>query len=308
MYNDTIKVANKIISYDDLFEIFSKMQEKLMYYKKISANEEMKNKAIDYKYQTWTFRDSDSKLTFIVDFKDDTTIRFDNYNSFISVFNIRLEEIKYIRVNFILSYRTSSEGYKSNSYYQHINMTIYENKMQIEVRLSSEDKKIDDVYELIKRKILEAPPKYDKVVEKKTTISTTTAVAIGLIPSLIITTSLLLIPAVRHFFSSGYVIFPLLSFILALAIGGSISATKLDKLYDSIKPEQKYAGYDANKGKSLYKDDIDKYVGTSEILIGKNINNLKNRKEIITYYNKYKKYIPYELGIMLILSIIVLFL
>ena len=35
MYNDTIKVANKIISYDDLFEIFSKMQEKLMYYKKI---------------------------------------------------------------------------------------------------------------------------------------------------------------------------------------------------------------------------------------------------------------------------------
>ena len=116
MYNDTIKVANKIISYDDLFEIFSKMQEKLMYYKKISANEEMKNKAIDYKYQIWTFRDSDSKLTFIVDFKDDTTIRFDNYNSFISVFNIRLEEIKYIRVNFILSYRTSSEGYKSNSY------------------------------------------------------------------------------------------------------------------------------------------------------------------------------------------------
>ena len=34
MYKDTIKVANKIISYDDLFEIFSKMQEKLVYYKK----------------------------------------------------------------------------------------------------------------------------------------------------------------------------------------------------------------------------------------------------------------------------------
>lgn len=28
MYNDSLKVANKIITYDDLIEIFSKMQEK----------------------------------------------------------------------------------------------------------------------------------------------------------------------------------------------------------------------------------------------------------------------------------------
>ena len=40
MYKDTIKVANKIISYNDLFEIFSKMQEKLLECKKISNNEE----------------------------------------------------------------------------------------------------------------------------------------------------------------------------------------------------------------------------------------------------------------------------
>ena len=36
MYNDTIKVANKIITYDDLFEIFTQMNEKLIYYKKIN--------------------------------------------------------------------------------------------------------------------------------------------------------------------------------------------------------------------------------------------------------------------------------
>ena len=30
MYNDTIKVANKIITYNDLLEIFSRMQEKLV--------------------------------------------------------------------------------------------------------------------------------------------------------------------------------------------------------------------------------------------------------------------------------------
>ena len=308
MYNDTIKVANRIVSYDDLFDIFTKMQEKLNYYKKINANEEIKNRTINYKYQVWQFKDRDSKLTFLVDFKDDTTIKFDSYNKFISVFNTRLEEIKYIYVYFSLSYEVSSENYKSHSYHQYINMTIYENKMKIEVNLSSEDKKIDDVYELIKKKVLEAPPKYDTVVEKKSKINTLTAIAIGFIPSLIITTLLLIFPTIRQIFSSGYVIYPIVSFILALAIGGSISATKLDRLYKPINPEQKYAGYDVNKGTRLYKDDIDKYIETSEILIGKNVNNLKNRKEILAYYNKYKKYIPYELGIMLILSIIVIFL
>ena len=49
MYNDTIKVANKIITYNDLLEIFSRMQEKLVQLKKINAFEEMKNKMLDYK-------------------------------------------------------------------------------------------------------------------------------------------------------------------------------------------------------------------------------------------------------------------
>ena len=35
MYNDTIKVANKIIKYEDLYEIFSAMNEKLVKYKNI---------------------------------------------------------------------------------------------------------------------------------------------------------------------------------------------------------------------------------------------------------------------------------
>ena len=43
MYNDTIKVANKIIKSEDLFDIFSKMQEKILEYKKTSEIQERKN-------------------------------------------------------------------------------------------------------------------------------------------------------------------------------------------------------------------------------------------------------------------------
>ena len=64
--------------------------------------------------------------------------------------------------------------------------------------------------------------------------------------------------------------------------------------------------YDTNAGKSVYKDDINKFVETSEIIIGKNINNVNNRKEIVSLEKKYSKYIPTELIVLLVLSIIMI--
>lgn len=308
MYNDTIKVANKIISYEDLFEIFSKMQEKLLHYQKINDIEEKKNRMLEYNYQNWTFKDNGSRLTFDVNFTDDTSVSFDNYNNFISIFNNRLNEIKYIYVHYAINYTVDLEGQKSEWYNQHINMTIYEDRMDIDVSLSSKDDKINDIYELIKSKILNAPPKYDKVIQKKSTISAVVGLAIGFIPSLIILTLLLFVPAIRQIYAMGYVVFPIASLVLAFIIGGTIGSSVLDKWYSSINPEQKYAGYDTTNYKSIYKDDIDSYVKSSEILIGKNVNNLTCRKNIISCYEKYKKYIPYEIGVMILLSIIVLFL
>lgn len=308
MYNDTIKVANKIITDKDLFEIFALMNEKLTHLKKIAQMEEMQNRMLEYNYQKWTFNDNGSGLSFDVNFTDDTNVRFDNYNNFLSIFNNRLHEIKSIWVRFHLSYSVSSPYQKREWYNQHINMNIYETKADIDVSLSSEDKKIDDVYELIKNKVLNAPPKYDTVIKKKSSINTVVGLAIGFIPALIITSLLLFIPTVRHIFAAGYVLYPICCLVLAFFIGGMVGSAKLDYLYKSISPEQKYAGYDSTNYKSIYKDDIDSYVQSSEILIGKNVNNLKCREDIMNYYTKYKTYIPYEIGVMILLSIITLFL
>ena len=99
MYNSAIRVANKIITYDDLFEIFVQMNEKLIYYKKINNMEEKKNHMLEYNYQNWSFKDNGSRLQFDVNFYDDTQVKFDNYNNFISVLNRRLEEIKLANKN-----------------------------------------------------------------------------------------------------------------------------------------------------------------------------------------------------------------
>ena len=224
------------------------------------------------------------------------------------VYFLHFYSTKYIYVYYSLSYSVKFEGKKYEYYNQHINMRIYEHKMDIDVSLSSEDKKIDDIYELIKSKILTAPEKYDEIIKKKSSITTIVGLAIGFIPALTVTTLFILVPTIRQIFASSYVVYPIACLLLAFFIGETIGSSKLDKYYKNIVPKQKYVGYDANKGVSVYKDDIDKYVTTSEILIGKNVHNLEFRKQIKVYKEKYKKWIPYELGIMILVSILVLFL
>lgn len=107
MYNDTIKTENKIITYEDLYEIFSAMNEKLISLKMIGDKEKEDNRMLEINYQKWTFEDSGSQLYFDVDFTDNTSIKFDNYNDFLSIFNNRLNEIKNIWVSFSLIYSTS---------------------------------------------------------------------------------------------------------------------------------------------------------------------------------------------------------
>ena len=125
-----------------------------------------------------------------------------------------------------------------------------------------------------------------------------------MIPSLVICTLLVFVPAIRQIYGMTYVLFPIATIILAFMIGNTVFGGKLDRLYSTIVPEKKYAGYDSTNYKSIYKDDIEKFVETSEIIIGKNIDNIKNRKEIVELEKKYSSYIPKELIALLVLSIV----
>ena len=308
MYNDTIKAENKIISSDDLTQIFQLMGETLKKYLKISQQEEMRNRMLDIPYQNYTFKDEGSKMKVAVDFYDNTNITFDNFDSFMGIFYSRVDEIKTMDVHYTLSYTviTPEPNRSRNFYSQSIQMHISENKLNITLNLKSEDPKLDDIYNLIKNKILNAPQKYDEVIRKKSKIINTVSFGVGLIPGMIIAALLLFIPVVNNIFFKGYVVYPIAALLLAYIIGNIIASSKLDKYYNPIMPSKKYAGYDTTNYKSIYKDDIDSFVGTSEILIGKKVNNLENRRMIRTEYEKYKALIPKELIALLIATVIVI--
>ncbi len=305
MYNDTIKVANKIISDTDLADIFQRMDEELKENQQICRQETMQNEKYEREYQHWTTKNFDGSFTCTFNFYDDTNVTVDNYPAFITIFNNRLHEVKDMWVRYNCHYWIQN-GNDQKMVSQHINMSIYEYKMNIEVNLSSDDKKMDDIYQLIKEKILHAPERYDRVIKKKSSITNKIGFALGMIPSLVICTLLVFVPAIRQIYGMTYVLFPIATIILAFMIGNTVFGGKLDRLYSTIVPEKKYAGYDSTNYKSIYKDDIEKFVETSEIIIGKNIGNIKNRKEIVELEKKYSSYIPKELIALLVLSIVMI--
>lgn len=305
MYNDTIKVANKIISDTDLADIFQRMDEELKENQQICRQETMQNEKYEREYQHWTTKNFDGSFTCTFNFYDDTKVTVDNYPVFITIFNNRLHEVKDMWVRYNCHYWIQN-GNDQKMVSQHINMSIYEYKMDIEVNLSSDDKKMDDIYQLIKEKIFHAPERYDRVIKKKSSITNKIGFALGMIPSLVICTLLVFVPAIRQIYGMTYVLFPIATIILAFMIGNTVFGGKLDRLYSTIVPEKKYAGYDSTNYKSIYKDDIEKFVETSEIIIGKNIDNIKNRKEIVELEKKYSSYIPKELIALLVLSIVMI--
>ncbi len=182
-------------------------------------------------------------------------------------------------------------------------MYINENKMNISLNLSSEDSKLNDLYSLIKNTILNAPIKYDNIIRQKSKIINTVSFSIGLIPSIIITTLLLFVPVVNTIILKGYIVYPIVSLLLAYVIGSIVASSKLDKYYDTIVPDKKVS---YSSGERVETDDIEEYIGTSDILIGKKVNNLQNRRLIQEEYDKYKKYIPKELILVLVISVIVI--
>ena len=94
MYNETIKVANRIITDKDLEEIFIKMHEEIEMCEKQAKLEIVQNERYEREYQTWTLKNYSYTLKVDVNFYDDTNISFDNYYNFMSIFNSRLHEIK----------------------------------------------------------------------------------------------------------------------------------------------------------------------------------------------------------------------
>ena len=304
MYNDKIDVCNKIISNDVLYDILEKMNEKIIELNKIYQKEKMENANRDYVNQVWSLKDFKGGIRCTFSFSNNTGVTCDKYEDIIAVFDSRLREIHSMMISFNCYYM-KKDGEQLKLISDSIILFIYENNININIDISSDNDKIDDVYCFIKDKILNAPERYDRVIKKRNSIINKICFSIGFIPSIVILTLLVFVPTVRMLYSSFYVLYPIALLIFSFMIGSLLTRYKLLHLYEPLLPDKKYVGYDKETYKGIYKDDIDKYIKEAEIIIGKNYNNIKNREEILQLEKKYSRFLPFEMGLTIICFIIV---
>ena len=129
--------------------------------------------------------------------------------------------------------------------------------------------------------------------------------AYGLIPSILLCLLSCASEAIRLVYMTTYVLFPIATIMLGFAIGITVSFFIMGKLYATLIPEKKYAGYDKKYG-SVYTDNVEDYINTSEVLIGKNIDNKNKRDKIKSMYEQSSKLILIELAIVAIISIVLI--
>ena len=306
-YDTTIKAENKIISAEKLKEIIDLMQKIIIKYKKIDAAQAKKNEVFDYDEKESPFADNGSKLTFRINFHDNTESDINDYDQFMKIYEERLSEIKYLWVKFTFNYSiVTPEPHRDTKYvYESIDLSIYEDKIKIETDIKQEDHKLDYLYNKIREIILTAPEKYDDIIKKRTFIMTKVGLSYGLVPSTILCLLSCASETIRLVYMTSFVLFPIATILLGFAIGVTISFFIMNKLYQTLIPEKKYVGYDKKYG-SVYADNVDDYINSSEILIGNNVMNQSKRDKIKEMLEKSNKLLLIEFAVVLVISVIII--
>lgn len=306
MYNESINTNNKIISAELISNIFSRMNEIIKLYTSKANREEQTYNSLSFENQInmkREFKNLISDFSFTVDFYDSTNITINSYESFMGIFNPRLHEIKSIISNFSINYFDIDNKICSNS----INLIIYENSFDIRVAIDTSNNEMNELFNYIKTSIYEAPEKYDFVIKNKNKICFSYTFALGCIVSIILSIVLICMPPVFSVLTGGYwMLFPICCLMLGYFLGTLLFSGSMSSLYKCIDMEKIYDGYDPNTFKSRYKSDKHSYINSSEVIIGKNIDNLSNRNKIKSLYNGKKKYIKFELIAIIAITLVLL--
>lgn len=306
MYNESINTNNKIISTDLILNIFGRMNELIKSYTSKANKEEQTYNSLSFENQLNMKREFSnfiSDFSFTVDFYDSTNITINNYESFMGIFNSRPHEIRSIISNFSISYFDVNNKSCSNS----INLMIFENSFDIRVAIDNSNNEMTELFNYIKSSIYGAPEKYDFVMKNKSKICFLYTFALGSIVAIILSVILVCMPPVFSILTGGYwMLFPVICLILGYFLGTLLFSGSISNLYKNIDMEKIYDGYDPNTFESKYKSDKNSYINSSEVIIGKNIDNLSNRNKIKDLYYEKKKYIKFELIAIVVITLILL--
>lgn len=304
-------ISNKIITANDLQRIFDEINSCLTKAQQQFDAEATQNHYLPRDSQSWSMQFFYTTLNVSVTFSDHTERAYDNYRDFIDTFKHRPGSIKRISLLSSIHY-TDSRKYDSASGTggHHVNarlsLFINEDSLSIRYEDTGGSHMLDSAYILIQSIISQAPERYDRTIKGHDFINTKIGFAMTAIPIAILMALLCIVPTMRSIYAHTYVLYPLATLSIAVVVGAFIGTNRTERFYRNLLPRQHYERYDRDKHRLVYSDDISGYTEKGEVLIGKNVDNLRNRQSIQALEKKSLIVIPVCLVVTAILSIVVI--
>ncbi len=280
---ENIVIRNKVVSTDIIMRMLD-----------LLTNE--KNK-----YEIEMDSNKNSFIKYEITIKDNLPYICNSYEECKQIMYNKLSMIEKIDCLLNVSYSSVNEKNDKIDNVSYIRFIAVENLIEVIYSGYDLNNSLKDTYLFIKGMFNNCIDRYDWIVKNNFLIKYIVSNSYSYIYGTGICILLMALRVIRSLYSFIFG-FLILDIIISYIIGIFLFDNAISSLYNSILPNKKRVGF--KKGDYKIVNDIDNYKEYSEVIIGSNAFNLKNREEIMKLYNSRKNIFIKELGIIFVLSII----
>lgn len=280
---ENIVVRNKVVSMDAIMKILDLLTKE------------------NQKYEMEMNDNKNSFIKYEITIKDNLPYICQSYDELKKQVYEKISMIEKIDCLVNVSYSLLNENNEKIDNVSYIHLVVTENLIEVIYSGYDMNSSLKDTYLFIKGIFNNCVDRYDWVVKNYYLVSYVVTNSYSYIYGTGICLLLMILKTIRGFYGS-IIGFLLIDLIISFVIGKLLFNNVITSLYGSILPNKKNVGYE--KGGYKIVNDIDNYTEYSEIIMGKNSFNLKNREEILELYNNRKNIFIKEIGIIIGLSII----
>ena len=302
------KIVNKIIPIQTIIDVANYFEDKKDEYKSLFEKDRQKNENLKYSEQVYEYKGTDCKVQYTVKFKDGKELTEANYNWFIGMID-KIVFIQKISIYYSISYFSN---YKNNQNYEYMNLYTFVNFGEDSVSISVNGKNLEEevykVHSYLRGLIENNDYRYNKTVKHRNFRIQSFCLTIGFVLSYILYLIMLvnkkkLTGELEVLINNKFVLI-IGQWFVAFLIGNILGFPIMKTLYKTIVPKTKYSHYNRSSSKSVYVDDIEKFISSDEVQIGINAYNGKKRLIIERIYKITSKIVLLQLILSIIFFIV----
>lgn len=300
-------IVNRIITINEIEQIANYLENKKDDYERLINIDENKNRGLKFTEQKYEYKaTTPPSIDYMITYRDNKTITQQEYNWFIgnlanpqNIARIRIE----LKIRYSENY-TNPEQYN----YKHMNISISFSEDSTRIMVNSEQLEnesytiYNDIIDILNR----TEERYNRTIKNRNFRIQSFCLSIGFVLSYILyfVLKMISLPEVLETLLENKFVIIIGQWFIAAIIGNVIGYNIIASWYKYLIPKTKYAGWNKNKHRATYIDNVDEFIGHNEVQIGQFANNGNSREKIEKVYKITKKIVLVQLVISLLLFFI----